>query len=117
MVSVGCDLSREPVSFQGNFNHEATTIPITRRMSDSHSRLQAGDRQATYHDSKSDSEGNGGEIESLGAIGLFSHKTGENMMGEPICYCGHVQDEHSPKWKSCEVEECPCIQYEEDKGE
>ena len=42
-------------------------------------------------------------------------------MSEPVCYCGHVRDEHHgrgtkefPSSRACQVEGCECIHFEED---
>lgn len=32
---------------------------------------------------------------------------------EPICYCGHMQDEHLDTGE-CDIEECPCLGFEVD---
>jgi len=35
------------------------------------------------------------------------------MMGEPVCECGHVRDEHIDDCGECSILECLCVMYEE----
>ena len=35
-------------------------------------------------------------------------------MSEPLCYCGHVEDEHEDGFfRACTVEGCECIAFEQ----
>lgn len=33
-------------------------------------------------------------------------------MSEPMCECGHVQDEHDPQTSKCLIEQCPCFHFD-----
>lgn len=37
------------------------------------------------------------------------------MTDEPICTCGHLEEEHNEG--ECEVPNCPCFAYEEGDGD
>ena len=39
---------------------------------------------------------------------------GGGKVSEPVCYCGHVLDEHD-EYHKCTVEDCPCFHFEEDQ--